>query len=154
MAADVVAQLRCMAPLLQQLNAQTAALAAASAADRIEELKALIRDILALDGRPMDQPLRVRLQEAIGGREQPAKPSMAAASKMHIWYVAEVHGGDRDSIPVSMFGEPALFATKLQAEAFMAFANGTGQTHEVRQWAPLAHRPERTEDAEPSLPRP
>lgn len=53
---------------------------------------------------------------------------------MQIYYVAECLGGDFDNIPISMFGQPALFTEREAADKFCAFANGSGRVHEVREW--------------------
>lgn len=42
-------------------------------------------------------------------------------------------------IPVSAFGEPAIFAEKEKAEEFCKFANGTGRSHEVRVFSLVNH---------------
>lgn len=59
----------------------------------------------------------------------PARPTAPAARE---WYVVSVKGGDFDSIPISMFGQPAIFPTVEAANAFCAFAQASG-AHEVRE---------------------
>jgi len=51
-----------------------------------------------------------------------------------IYYVAECLGGDFDNIPISMFGQPALFTERGAADKFCVFASGAGRVHEVREW--------------------
>ncbi len=70
------------------------------------------------------------------------KPAAAQEAAV-LYYVANVElGGDFNYIPISMFDQPAIFATEEKAKAFCAFANGAGSKHEVRTFAaPVAAAP-------------
>lgn len=72
MDSKLTGKLRCMGVLLQQLNAQEAATAARDAADEIECLRELIRDVIQADWRACENTLWQRLLAAI--REQGANP--------------------------------------------------------------------------------
>jgi len=75
------------------------------------------------------------------------KPA-AAQEAVALYYVANVEqGGDFNYIPISMFDQPAIFATEEKAKAFCDFANGAGSKHEVRTFAaPVAAAPVVTAD--------
>jgi hypothetical protein len=53
-----------------------------------------------------------------------------------LYYVARIEGGDFDNIPISMFGQPAIFSSREAAENFRKFANGAGARHKVFVWPP------------------
>lgn len=51
-----------------------------------------------------------------------------------IYYVKIIHGGDWDNIPISMFGQPAIFQTREKAETFAEFSSHAGHRVEVCEW--------------------
>lgn len=96
--------------------------------------------IAAVYGTGVTQPANAALiaacdpdtiRELLAERDRLAAALEAARE---VFYVVDVSlGGDANVIPVSMFDEPAIFASEDKAERFRDFANGTGRPHVVRK---------------------